>query len=77
MAINMKKNLYVFLSIALGVISCSFLAGCGSEVQTVQAPTNAAPPKGSFPDAVKNNPNIPEAAKKAMMGSGGRPPGAK
>jgi len=74
----MKKNTYLVLSLTLGLLSCGALFGCGnSEIQTIQrpvAPNNDAP-KGSSLEAIKNNPNIPESAKRAMLGHGG-PPGA-
>ena len=66
----MKKLLSLFsVALAAGVI-----AGCGSEAtQTISNPPNAAPPKDSFPSAIKNNPNIPDAAKNAMIGNHGTP----
>jgi len=50
------------------------IVGCGSDgVRKVPPSTTASSPKTSFTDAVKSNPNIPDAAKKSMLGSGAAP----
>jgi len=77
MANNMRQFLCVLLTLIAVFVSVGMLAGCKSDIQTVTPVTNAAPPKGSFPEAIKNNPNIPDSAKRAMMGQGGSPTATK
>jgi len=65
------KKLLSLISVA---IVAGVIAGCGSEAtQTINNAPNAAPPKNSFPSAIKDNPNIPDAAKNAMIGNHGAP----
>jgi hypothetical protein len=62
----MKK--FSYLSFSLMFLASLALIGCGSGVQTeTKAPVDKD--KGSFDSVVKDNSNIPDAAKKAMMGS--------
>ena len=67
----MKTFVIIFSVIILG----SVVAGCsGDSVQTIDKPATAVdPPKNSSNWAIKNNPNIPDAAKKAMLGQQGGP----
>ncbi len=51
------------------VLAAGMMVGCGSGLRTVQQPAHHDPPKGSSDWAIRNNPNIPESAKKAMLGS--------
>jgi ABC-type oligopeptide transport system substrate-binding subunit len=60
----MRKFLFSALCISALSAACLVSTGCGSEVRTV--PTVAGEHKQSFKSAIQNNPNIPDAQKKAF-----------
>lgn len=58
----------------LTVVASLCVTGCTSystATQTVPVSPATPAPKGSESDLIKNNPNMPEAAKKGIMGSQG------
>jgi PBP1b-binding outer membrane lipoprotein LpoB len=64
------KSLFSILALATTASALMFLSGCSSGVQTVShVQSNAPAAKTDFSNVVKGNPNIPDAAKKAMMGT--------
>ncbi|MDR3691829.1 MAG: hypothetical protein P4L46_20790 [Fimbriimonas sp.] len=59
----MKKIFCSLLVVVAGLV----IYGCKSDMQPVTTqPANAPPPKGSYKEAIQNNPNIPDSAKRAM-----------
>jgi hypothetical protein len=63
----MKKLSLSVLLIPAGLGVVWVVTGCGSEVRTVTTPPSQ-PKQGApnFKSAIQNNPNIPDAAKKAF-----------
>jgi|GEM_PF-1578936 len=74
----MKKFSLVTLPV-VAAASVFFLGGCSGSagIQTETKPATPDPNKGSFNNVIKDNPNIPDSAKKAMMGGGGAAPAGK
>jgi len=68
----MRQILNASLLLTVAMLSVGLLSGCSGEngTQTVKVAPNTPPPKGSFPDVIQNNPNIPESAKKSMLNQG-------
>lgn len=56
--------------VALVCLAASaIILGCGSGLRVMpKTAASKVPPKNSSDWAIKNNPNIPESAKKAMLG---------
>ncbi len=59
-----------FLIVCISVVA---LAGCDTgDTPTRTVNVNTRPAPNSMPGAIKSNPNIPPAAKKALLGNGAK-----
>ncbi|HLK17215.1 MAG TPA: hypothetical protein VKT78_20595 [Fimbriimonadaceae bacterium] len=67
---------FIRLASAIVILS-TCLVGCNSGTVATESVPAQEPKKGSQNDAIQNNPKIPDAAKKAIMGSQGQVPGGK
>jgi hypothetical protein len=59
------------LALALiSLIAAGLLEGCGRGTAVVKEAKQPPPQKNSFAGSIQSNPNMPEAAKKALLNTG-------